>query len=92
MVYESMGYVWYERSTDNGITWAIMNNGKPLSASKAKNPAIDYYNNNTVGIVYQEEYIDIYSDDTYKIRFALLYDDGTIWFVPSKLDTKLSNS
>lgn len=30
MVYESMGYVWYERSSDNGATWEILNGGKPV--------------------------------------------------------------
>jgi len=30
-VYESLGKVWYERSTDNGQTWEIMNGGQPVS-------------------------------------------------------------
>ncbi len=42
-VYESMGHVWYERSTDNGTTWTIMNNGKPLDDGLGKNPSIDFY-------------------------------------------------
>lgn len=31
MVYESMGKVWYERSTNNGETWTLENNQNPLS-------------------------------------------------------------
>jgi len=56
-VYESLGKVWYERSTDNGSTWSIMNSGQPLSSSNAKLPSIDYGggDNNIIAIVYQEE-------------------------------------
>ncbi|PJA98238.1 MAG: hypothetical protein CO128_08360, partial [Ignavibacteriales bacterium CG_4_9_14_3_um_filter_30_11] len=44
-VYESLGKVWYERSTDNGATWDIMNGGQPLDSGSGKLPAIDYYGN-----------------------------------------------
>lgn len=56
-VYESLGKVWYERSTDNGSTWSIMNGGQPLSSYNAKLPSIDYGDddNNIIAIVYQEE-------------------------------------
>lgn len=30
-VYESMGKVWYEKSTNNGADWILMNDGKALS-------------------------------------------------------------
>ncbi|NCS90208.1 MAG: hypothetical protein GW789_15945, partial [Ignavibacteria bacterium] len=53
LVYESMGYVFYERSTDNGTTWQLMNNGKPLSTYEAKHPSISF-NGNDLVIVYQE--------------------------------------
>ncbi len=40
MVYESLGKVWLEKSTDNGSTWTLSNGGQPLSGSnEAKNPA-----------------------------------------------------
>ncbi len=40
-VYESYGQIFYERSTDNGASWALMNNGKPLNTSGlAKSPSI----------------------------------------------------
>ncbi|MBI5727197.1 MAG: hypothetical protein HY965_05060, partial [Ignavibacteriales bacterium] len=61
MVYESMNNVWYEMSTDNGVTWAIMNNGKGLSTTLAGNPALafqhkqtDYVPNHEIVIVYEE--------------------------------------
>ncbi|MBP9582733.1 MAG: hypothetical protein IT276_15140 [Ignavibacteriaceae bacterium] len=44
-VYESLNKVWYEKSTDNGATWQIMNGGQPLSGSfYSKQPSMDYYN------------------------------------------------
>jgi hypothetical protein len=63
-VYSSMGYVWYEKSTDNGATWLVKNHGKPLSSNEAKLPAIDYYGN-YIFITWQERY-----EDSYKIRLA----------------------
>jgi hypothetical protein len=44
-VYESMGLVWYERSTNNGTTWQLANNGQPLSFLPSKSPSIDYFDN-----------------------------------------------
>ncbi|MCU7513914.1 MAG: S8 family serine peptidase [Ignavibacteria bacterium] len=58
MVYESMGLVWYERSSDGGSTWVLMNNGKPLSTKPSKSPSIDYCGNSAegaIGIVFQED-------------------------------------
>jgi hypothetical protein len=54
MVYESMGHVWYEMSTDNGTTWTIANNNKPLDVNGGKLPAMDYGGNNIVVIVWEE--------------------------------------
>ena len=62
MVYESMGHVWYETSTDNGQTWDLMNNGHPIDNGGGKNPSIDFVYFNSTGlagtifvvIVYQE--------------------------------------
>jgi hypothetical protein len=39
-VYESFGKVWYEKSTDNGSTWSIMNNGQALTSGPSKLPSI----------------------------------------------------
>ncbi|VAX15228.1 hypothetical protein MNBD_IGNAVI01-3165 [hydrothermal vent metagenome] len=55
MVYESMGKVWYERSTDDGDTWTIMNNGAPLSSGEAKLPSISAKRGfNELLVVYQK--------------------------------------
>ncbi|NWF89311.1 MAG: hypothetical protein HXY50_07580 [Ignavibacteriaceae bacterium] len=65
-VYSSMGRVWYEKSTDNGVTWTIENYGQPLSSNESKLPAIDISSSsNEIIIVWQEKY-----NETYKIRLA----------------------
>jgi hypothetical protein len=57
LVYQSMDKIWYERSSDNGATWELMNGGKPLNTGRGKDPSIDYYpNNQQIIIVYQDEY------------------------------------
>ncbi len=64
LVYESMGRVWYEKSTNNGVNWVLMNDGKPLSFSESKSPTISLRfttgNIYDVGIVYQEKNGDGY--------------------------------
>ncbi|MFA6540660.1 MAG: T9SS type A sorting domain-containing protein [Bacteroidota bacterium] len=56
--YESMGYVWYETSTDEGATWQIMNGGQPISASGGRLPSLcsveNVYGADAVLIAYQE--------------------------------------
>jgi len=57
MVYESMGHVWYEISTDNGQNWILMNNGLPMDNDRGKCPSIDFGmvgENIFVVILYQE--------------------------------------
>ena len=41
LVYESMGSVWYETSSDNGVSWKIQNNGNPI-ALVGKQPSLDF--------------------------------------------------
>lgn len=41
-VYSSMGRVWYETSSNNGVTWTLANNGQPLDNGEGKLPSIDY--------------------------------------------------
>ena len=41
-VYQDMGYVWYETSTDNGQTWNLRNGAQSLGVGGGKNPAIDW--------------------------------------------------
>lgn len=56
LVYESMGKVWYERSTDNGTTWQLCNNGQPLSTNPSKLPSLAQgVSNHGVVIVFQEQ-------------------------------------
>ena len=73
LCYESLGKAWYERSTDNGVTWAIANNGMPLSSFEAKNPSADF-SYAIPGIVYQER-----NGDSYKIKMAYFYSNGTMF-------------
>jgi hypothetical protein len=55
VVYESMGKIWLEYSTNNGQTWELGNNRQPLNSSSAKIPSLAAFNNsNTLAIVYQE--------------------------------------
>ena len=52
MVYESLGYIWYEYSTDYGSTWLLGNNNKPIEFDEGKNPSLnDYYG--VLSVIYQ---------------------------------------
>lgn len=55
-IYESMGRIWCERSTDNGSTWTIVNDGKPLDDGEGKSPSIDIFDPYNIGVVFQENY------------------------------------
>jgi hypothetical protein len=62
-VYESLGRVWYEASSNNGVTWQLMNGGQPLDNGEGKLPSIDYSlfsvsleDYYQIFIVYQEKY------------------------------------
>ncbi|MBI2419230.1 MAG: T9SS type A sorting domain-containing protein [Ignavibacteriales bacterium] len=35
-----MGSIWLEKSTDNGVTWQLMNNAHPLNTYEAESPSI----------------------------------------------------
>ncbi|PIQ08858.1 MAG: hypothetical protein COW71_09650, partial [Ignavibacteriales bacterium CG18_big_fil_WC_8_21_14_2_50_31_20] len=69
MVYESMGKVWYERSTDEGVTWELV--GALNQGRSAKNPSIDFILDNPSHV-----------SDGY-IIVSIIYDgevgDGTNW-------------
>ncbi|MDO8550007.1 MAG: T9SS type A sorting domain-containing protein [Ignavibacteria bacterium] len=67
-VYESMGRVWYERSTNNGSTWFIMNGGRPLDNGQGRLPSIDS-RLDAVGIVWQEA-----GGGALKIQVAYFYN------------------
>lgn len=55
-VYESMGKIWVESSTDNGQTWDLLNNHQPLNGSTtAKNPSLSVIpGTDHLAVVYQE--------------------------------------
>lgn len=53
-VYESKGRVWYEISTDNGVTWHLSNNSKPLDNGAGKSPSITMGYSNTIAIAFQQ--------------------------------------
>jgi Pro-kumamolisin, activation domain/Dockerin type I domain len=67
LVYESMGHVWYETSTNNGTSWNINNNGHPLDNGAGKLPSIDYYGN-MVAIVFQQQ-----NGSNYNLRAQVYY-------------------
>jgi hypothetical protein len=74
LVYESMNHIWYERSTDNGSTWQIMNGGKYLDqgAAESKNPSIATIYDD-VAIVWQEQY----EGEFYALKLAR-FDGNTV--------------
>lgn len=62
-LYESLNRIWLEKSTDNGATWSIINNGNPLKNVDSRNPAmcLTYYNGliivfETEGLIWIYEY------------------------------------
>ncbi|MDR3611396.1 MAG: T9SS type A sorting domain-containing protein [Ignavibacteriaceae bacterium] len=42
-VYESMGTIWMEKSTDGGTTWTLYPNNGPLVSGSASSPSMDHY-------------------------------------------------
>jgi hypothetical protein len=81
-VYESVGRVWLEESSDNGATWLLGNNGQPLDNGAGKCPSIDWHYNtadpnntlyNAVVVVYQQQ-----SGNAYTIEYAIFkYTNGS---------------
>ncbi len=65
-VYESMGKIWIESSSDNGNTWTLLNNGHPLnSSSSAKRPSITK--------VPYSSYIAVTYQDGNSVKFVIAY-------------------
>ena len=69
ITYESMGYVWLERSTNNGSSWEIMNNGKPIGNAEGISPCIDYDPDYSDVLVSWQKKVG----STYKLKY-LVYD------------------
>jgi len=81
-VYESLGRVWLEESTDNGSSWTVGNGGQPLDNGAGKCPSIDWHYNvadptnpnlNAVVVTFQQK-----SGSTYTIPYAIFkYTNGS---------------
>ncbi|MDR3666388.1 MAG: T9SS type A sorting domain-containing protein [Ignavibacteriaceae bacterium] len=68
-VYESMGNIYLERSTDNGQTWDIYNHGNPgknLNEYPAHSPSIDYLS----GDEGQGDYLFITFEENWQIKIV----------------------
>jgi len=78
ITYESMNCVWLERSTNDGSSWEIMNNGNPIGNTEGISPCLDYeqYTSNIVlsyqekiGSFYKLKYV-VYSASTGNLRYG----------------------
>ncbi|HEX2866062.1 MAG TPA: T9SS type A sorting domain-containing protein [Ignavibacteriales bacterium] len=77
LVYESMGKVWYEMSTDNGVSWRLMNGGKPLVSEDAKLPSIEAYDiDSRIFITFQKKLENGFPPDSYLIELMVYNVDG----------------
>lgn len=54
LVYESMGRVWYEYSSDNGNTWNMATNWELMSSNEGKYPSLDAMGSQVL-IVFQQK-------------------------------------
>ena len=77
LVYSSMGHVWYERSTNNGSSWEIMNGGKPFDISLGSYPSIDYAHSGGSG---HDNIVVTYLDNYYNVIIAEYFQDGVKQF------------
>jgi hypothetical protein len=59
-VYESMNRVWLEKSTDNGNTWEIINQGNPIANFDSKNPSMCLRIGNLYLVFESEGYLYLY--------------------------------
>jgi hypothetical protein len=67
-VYESMGRVWLEHSTNQGTTWFLGNNSQPLDNGEGKCPSIDWFmygGYNALVVAFQQR-----NGNTYTIQFS----------------------
>lgn len=62
--YESMNRVWLEKSTDNGNTWEIINQGNPISNFDSKNPSMCLRIGNIYLVFESEGYLYLYEYST----------------------------
>lgn len=67
VVYESGGGIWWERCVSN-INWHLGSPG-PLNQAQAKNPSIDFINENHVAIAFQERRANGFYDIVIMVMF-----------------------
>jgi len=89
--YASMGYVWLEKSTDNGASWLLLNNGKPIGNGAGYHPTMDYNpSSDLLVIAYKGN-----SGNKYVVYHALLtrFDMGisSSLFIRNLLQVKILN-
>jgi len=87
-VYESMGNVYLEKSTNNGNYWYLLNDGKPLNTTEAIAASIEYLpavgtNTQRLAIVFQEK-VTSQSYDFQQIKIVM-YDGKTDAFVAEEI-------
>jgi len=79
-VYESMGHVWLEESTDGGSTWFLGNRGRYLDNGSGKCPSIDWGYKNLGGTGPDENIIVLafqqISGNFYTIQYAILQNSN----------------
>gem|GEM_PF-3096818 len=91
-VYESLDRVWIETSSDNGTTWVVGNNGRPLTKGKAKLPAITQIGQTDFVIVAQTERSNCgYFVMAYHCWGDMLSDSAVVTEVPNKLYSENAN-
>lgn len=87
--YESMGSIWLEKSTNNGVSWDFENNGKPLNTRPAKSPSLSTAKG-FIFLTYQEQSTTSgYSD----IKVVYIYYAYNLYFTTQLVNTfTVSNS
>lgn len=81
-VYESLGDVYVEKSTDNGGTWSILNNGQPINvfwqAQQGSSATIAISYDDYIYVAYQSS-CDVRGLNTTSVIVAHIYQDNIFW-------------
>lgn len=76
-VYTSMNHVWLEESTDDGWTWFLGNNGRPLDNGEGKNPSIDWHYDGVYSMIVVA-FQQLLASGHYSIQYAVFkYQNGS---------------
>ncbi len=93
-VYESMGKVWYEKSTNNGADWILMNGAKSLSfTNPSKNPSLSNAGTNRIFVIYQCQYNNVNYIRLMLIDYTTdaIIDDEFVVSIPVSFDEENSS-